>query len=61
MEQDDTICYCFHITKRKILNFIRLRQRKEGMRDVRSLLAQALEVDSAQLRFQELFREVPAT
>jgi len=37
----------------KILNFIRLRQRKESMRDVRSLLAQALEVDSAQLLFQE--------
>ena len=29
----------------KILNFIRLRQRKESMRDVRSLLAKALEVD----------------
>ena len=37
----------------RILNFIRLRQRKESMRDVRSLLAQALEVDSAQLRFQQ--------
>jgi carbamoyltransferase len=37
----------------KILNFIRLRQRKESIRDVRSLLAQALEVDPAQLRFQE--------
>ena len=37
----------------KILNFIRLRQRKESMRDVRSLLSQALEVDPAQLRFQE--------
>jgi carbamoyltransferase len=37
----------------KILNFIRLRQRKEAMRDVRSLLAKALEVDAAQLRFQE--------
>ncbi len=37
----------------KILNFIRLRQRKESMRDVRSLLAQALGVDSAQLCFQE--------
>ena len=29
----------------KILNFIRLRQRKEAMRDVRSLLAKALDVD----------------
>jgi carbamoyltransferase len=37
----------------KILNFIRLRQRKESMRDVRSLLSQALEADSVQLRFQE--------
>jgi carbamoyltransferase len=37
----------------KILNFIRLRQRKEAMRDVRSLLAKALDVDSAQLRFHE--------
>jgi carbamoyltransferase len=37
----------------KILNFIRLRQRKEVMRDVRSLLARALEVDNSQLRFQE--------
>jgi carbamoyltransferase len=37
----------------KILNFIRLRQRKEAMRDVRSLLSKALDVDSAQLRFQE--------
>jgi carbamoyltransferase len=37
----------------KILNFIRLRQRKEAMRDVRSLLASALAVDASQLRFQE--------
>ena len=37
----------------KILNFIRLRQRKEAMRDVRSLLAKALEVNSSQLRFRE--------
>jgi len=37
----------------KILNFIRLRQRKESVRDVRSLLSKALAVDSAQLRFQE--------
>jgi carbamoyltransferase len=37
----------------KILNFIRLRQRKEGMRDVRSLLAAALNVDSTALGFQE--------
>src|SRR5208282_5961393 len=37
----------------KILNFIRLRQRKESMRDVRSLLAKALDADSRALRFQE--------
>ncbi len=37
----------------KILNFIRLRQRKEAIRDVRSLLTTALAVDTAQLRFQE--------
>lgn len=37
----------------KILNFIRLRQRKEAMRDVRSLIAKALDVDGAKLRFQE--------
>jgi carbamoyltransferase len=37
----------------KILNFIRLRQRKEAMRDVRSLLAKALDTDPAQLLFQE--------
>jgi carbamoyltransferase len=37
----------------KVLNFIRLRQRKEAMRDVRSLLAKTLDVDSRQLHFQE--------
>ena len=37
----------------KILNFIRLRQRKEAMRDVRLLLAQALDTDPKDLRFQE--------
>jgi carbamoyltransferase len=37
----------------KILNFIRLRQRKEAMRDVRALLGEALDVDPAKLRFQE--------
>ena len=37
----------------KILNFIRLRQRKQEMRDVRILLAKALDVDAQQLRFQE--------
>src|SRR5262245_7903376 len=24
MQLDDTICYCFHVSKRKILNFIRI-------------------------------------
>jgi len=37
----------------KILNFIKMRQRKESMRHVRSLLAQALDVDGATLKFQE--------
>jgi len=36
-----------------ILNFIRLRQRKQAMRNVRSLLADALEVDAKTLAFQE--------
>lgn len=37
----------------KILNFIRLRERKEAMRDVRALVAKALDVDSQQLKFRE--------
>ena len=37
----------------KILNFIKMRQRKEAMRDVRTLLADALEVDKDKLQFQE--------
>jgi carbamoyltransferase len=37
----------------KILNFIRLRQRKEALRDLRSLLTKALEVDLKKTRFQE--------
>ena len=37
----------------KILNFIRLRRRKEVMRDVRTLIAKALEIDAGKLRFQE--------
>src|SRR5258705_8475536 len=36
-----------------ILNFIRMRQRKESMRDVRALLANAFEIDPGKLRFQE--------
>ena len=26
MQPDDKICYCFHVTKRKILNFIRIHK-----------------------------------
>jgi len=26
LKLDDTICYCFHVPKRKILNFIRIHQ-----------------------------------
>lgn len=26
MEIDDTICYCFHVSKRKIINYIRIHQ-----------------------------------
>jgi carbamoyltransferase len=37
----------------RILNFIRLRQRKESMRDVRTLLSKALDVDPSRLRFQQ--------
>ena len=37
----------------KVLNFIKMRQRKESMRDVRSLLAQAFDVDASTLKFQE--------
>jgi carbamoyltransferase len=37
----------------KILNFIRLRQRKQPMKDIRSLLANALDVDPQTLRFRE--------
>ena len=37
----------------KLLNFIRLRQRKQEMRDVRTLIAKAMECDPGALRFQE--------
>jgi len=37
----------------KIMNFIRLRQRKQAARDVRVLLAKAFDVNAEQLRFQE--------
>ena len=26
MELDDRLCYCFHVTKRKVVNFIRINQ-----------------------------------
>lgn len=26
MELDDTLCYCFHVKKRKIINYIRVHQ-----------------------------------
>ena len=26
MESEDTICYCFHISKRKIFNFLRIHR-----------------------------------
>ncbi len=37
----------------KILNFMRMRQRKEAMRDVRTLLSNAFEIEPGKLRFQE--------
>jgi carbamoyltransferase len=37
----------------KLLNFIRLRQRKQEMRDVRTLIARSLECDPEMLRFNE--------
>lgn len=37
----------------KILNFIRMRQRKEAMRDARTLIANAFETEPGKLHFQE--------
>src|SRR5580704_17472115 len=37
----------------QVLKFIRLRQRKESLRDLRSLLSTTLEVDTKTLHFQE--------
>ena len=37
----------------RILNFIKMRQRKQAMRNVRSLLAQALDADPKHLTFRE--------
>ena len=42
----------------KILNFIRLRQRKEAMRDVRSLLANALAVDAKSYVFRSIISNI---
>src|SRR5580692_7860763 len=41
----------------KVLNFIRLRQRKQPMRDVASLIANALDVDPKALRFRQHYLE----
>ncbi len=37
----------------RVLNFIKLRQRKQPMQDVRTLIAEAFEVDGSSLRFEE--------
>ncbi len=37
----------------RILNFIKMRQRKESMRDLRALIIRALDADPARLRFAE--------
>lgn len=36
----------------KVVNFLKMRQRKEAMRDVRSLLTNALDVDPSRLKFE---------
>src|SRR5579862_6061287 len=41
----------------RILNFIRLRRRKQAMRNLRALLAEACEVDTKCLRFEEHYLE----
>ena len=28
MDLDDTVCYCFHVSKRKIVNYIRIHEPK---------------------------------
>ncbi|MEK6235757.1 MAG: (2Fe-2S)-binding protein [Planctomycetales bacterium] len=30
MQPDDEVCLCFHVTKRKVLNFIRITQPKKA-------------------------------
>ena len=42
----------------KILNFIRLRQRKEAMRDLRSLLARAFDVDPSSANFRSIISNI---
>ncbi len=37
----------------KIMNFLRLRKRKNALRDVRALLSQTFEVDPSELRFRQ--------
>jgi bacterioferritin-associated ferredoxin len=32
MNLDDTICYCFHVTKRKIANFLRVHRPQRASR-----------------------------
>ena len=46
------VCYAL-ANPAKVLNFIRLRQRKEVLRELRPLLSKALEVDPKKLRFHE--------
>ncbi len=33
LDLDDTICYCFHVPKRKIVNFIRITQPRRASHD----------------------------
>ena len=30
MKPDDTLCYCFHVSKRKVLNYIRINNLKRA-------------------------------
>ena len=42
----------------KIMNFIRLRQRKQAMRDVRVLLTKALDVNAEQFVFKNIISSI---
>ena len=45
LNDDDELCLCFHVTRRKVKNFIRIHQPRvagEGVRDVRQVVAEAL-------------------